>query len=140
MNKLDVALKLLQLLNERKAIDSKVVAEKLDVSIRTAQRYLVELSILPCVVSRQSDHSYSLDPDYKLQEALKTAPNETRRVTPIQRQNITDAICLVCGGSAGGWDGINVLVGPKNVSNISRINKLTSIIRKKLKENRCSFP
>jgi len=46
MNKLYTALSLIKLLNENKKIDSKKVSEELGVSIRTAQRYLLELSIL----------------------------------------------------------------------------------------------
>ena len=52
MNKLDTALRLLRLLNERRCIDSRAVADELNVSMRTAQRYLLELSGLPCVILR----------------------------------------------------------------------------------------
>ncbi len=43
MNKpamMDWALRLLRLLNERKVLNSRIVAEEFDVNIRTAQRYL----------------------------------------------------------------------------------------------------
>ena len=53
MNKpamMDWALRLLRLLNERKVLNSRIVAEEFDVNIRTAQRYLLYLSDLPCVV------------------------------------------------------------------------------------------
>jgi predicted DNA-binding transcriptional regulator YafY len=53
MNKpamMDWALRLLRLLNEKKVLTSRVVAEEFDVNIRTAQRYLLYLSDLPCVV------------------------------------------------------------------------------------------
>ena len=71
MNKLYVALKLLMLLNERKSIWSGMVADELNVSLRTAQRYLNELSGLPCViVSDGNERKYSLSPEYRLNSAL----------------------------------------------------------------------
>jgi hypothetical protein len=104
MNKLDVALKLLQLLNERKTVDSKTVAHELNVSIRTAQRYLVELSILPCVTTKQNEHSYTLNPDYRLNGALSngTPPSATARLSKekgAQPEGIPGALCLLCGSS-----------------------------------------
>ena len=79
MNKLHVALKLLQLLNDRKSINSRIVADEFNVSIRTAQRYLLELSGMPCVtVSEEGqDNHYGLAPDYKLKDPLlKTSKSE----------------------------------------------------------------
>ena len=70
MNKLDVSLKLIRLLNERSQIDSAVVANELNVSLRTAQRYLLELSALPCVMAEPKKHSYSVAKDYKIKEVL----------------------------------------------------------------------
>jgi predicted DNA-binding transcriptional regulator YafY len=67
MNKpamMEYALHLLRLLNERKRITSRVVADEFDVDIRTAQRYLLHLSALPCVVVDEATHSYSLASDY----------------------------------------------------------------------------
>ena len=63
MNKpamMDWALRLLRLLNERKVLNSRIVAEEFDVNIRTAQRYLLYLSDLPCVVVDEEQHTYSL--------------------------------------------------------------------------------
>lgn len=70
MNKLNVAIKLLQLLNDRKFIDTKIVANELNVSLRTAQRYLLELSTLPCVLFDDKNRSYSLDATNKMNKVL----------------------------------------------------------------------
>jgi hypothetical protein len=67
MNKpamMDWALRLLRLLNERKVLNSRIVAEEFDVNIRTAQRYLLYLSDLPCVVVDEEKHTYTLTSDY----------------------------------------------------------------------------
>jgi len=70
MNKLHVALNLLKLLNERKYVNSAVVAGELNVSIRTAQRYLCDLSSLPCVSYDEQKHIFYLVPDYPLSKVL----------------------------------------------------------------------
>lgn len=70
MNKLDVALRLVQLLNERERLNSRLVAGELNVSMRTAQRYLLELSRLPCVIVDEEEHSFRLNPDYPLKTAI----------------------------------------------------------------------
>jgi len=67
MNKLYTALSLIKLLNERKKIDSKIVAEELEVSIRTAQRYLLDLSIIPGVIHNEKDNTYSLLDSYSFE-------------------------------------------------------------------------
>lgn len=57
MNKtamMDRALQLLRLLNERKALHSRIVAEEFDVNIRPAQRYLLCLSDLPCAEGQEA--------------------------------------------------------------------------------------
>ncbi|HJV66319.1 MAG TPA: hypothetical protein VJ550_11340 [Geomonas sp.] len=142
MNKLDVALKLLQLLNERKTIDSKIVAQELGVSLRTAQRYLVELSILPCVAGKQNDHTYSLNPDYALNGALKTRTPDKQSIQPLvahQKMNLRKTICLMCGEIRGSNRTIPLASG-KEISNVARIDKLAAIISRRLKGRRCSFP
>lgn len=142
MNKLDVALKLLQLLNERKTIDSKAVAQELNVSIRTAQRYLVELSILPCVASKLNDHTYSLNPEYPLNGALVSPAADkmsAKMPLPLQKVNLRKTVCLMCGEIRGAEKAAPLASG-KEVSNVARIDKLTAIISKRLKGRRCSFP
>ena len=101
MNKLEIAIKLLKLINERKIINSKIISDELNVSLRTAQRYLKELSTLPYIVNLDNKGNYELYPDYKLKEAvlnpdvceilLKTVPEQTNYVTA----NI--AVVSVCG-------------------------------------------
>ena len=61
MSKLDVAIRLLQILNERKSINSRIIAEEFDVSLRTAQRYIKELSSLPCFVNHENGSSYEFE-------------------------------------------------------------------------------
>ena len=57
MNKpamMDWALRLLRLLNERKVLNSRMVAEEFDVNIRTAQRYLLYLFDVTCEVQKRN--------------------------------------------------------------------------------------
>lgn len=144
MNKLDVALKLLQLLNERRTIDSRVVAHELGVSLRTAQRYLMELSILPCVSSKL--HTYSLNAEYQLNDALKGSKdsrNEIVEPRSFQKLDVAKTVCLICGNMRGNSDSItnmNFLLNDKNFTNVSKIDRLTALISKRLKQRRCSFP
>jgi hypothetical protein len=148
MNKLDVALKLLQLLNERKTLDSKLVAQELNVSLRTAQRYLVELSILPCVISKHNDHTYCLNPEYELRGALKTADIVTDRpdpgsAKPFRKYTLSKTFCIFCGSERGRVDQVSKLttmVGHHGASNVTRIDRLASLIAKRLKTGKCSFP
>ena len=73
MNKpamMDWALRLLRLLNERKVLNSRIVAEEFDVNIRTAQRYLLYLASLPCVVVDEEKHTYTLTSDYVITDKI----------------------------------------------------------------------
>jgi predicted DNA-binding transcriptional regulator YafY len=73
MNKpamMDWALRLLRLLNERKVLTSRIVAEAFGVNIRTAQRYLLYLSDLPCVVVDEEKHTYMLTSDYVITDKI----------------------------------------------------------------------
>ena len=73
MNKpamMDWALRLLRLLNERKVLTSRIVAEEFGVNIRTAQRYLLYLSALPCVIADEEKHTYSLTSEYGIADKI----------------------------------------------------------------------
>ncbi|GAB4234289.1 MAG: hypothetical protein OHK0028_10390 [Deltaproteobacteria bacterium] len=67
---MDWALRLLRLLNEKKVLTSRIVAEEFNVNIRTAQRYLLYLSDLPCVVTDEEKHTYSLTSDYVITDKI----------------------------------------------------------------------
>jgi predicted DNA-binding transcriptional regulator YafY len=67
---MDWALRLLRLLNERKVLTSRVVAEEFGVTIRTAQRYLLYLSALPCVIADEEKHTYTLTSDYVVSDKI----------------------------------------------------------------------
>lgn len=67
---MDWALRLLRLLNERKVLNSRIVADEFEVNIRTAQRYLFFLATLPCVVVDEETHTYSLISDYVINEKI----------------------------------------------------------------------
>lgn len=67
---MDWALRLLRLLNERKVLTSRIVAEEFEVNIRTAQRYLFFLATLPCVVVDEEKHTYSLTSDYVISDKI----------------------------------------------------------------------
>ncbi|HEY6871710.1 MAG TPA: hypothetical protein VI298_03165 [Geobacteraceae bacterium] len=141
MNKLDVALKLLRLLNERKTLDSRIVADELNVSLRTAQRYLLDLSGLPCVIADEKEHTYGLASDYSVKDALLTV---YRSEIPPAFQgggDVDKAICGICRTGRHGFpeipcfsrDGI-----PRD--NRQKINQLVSLIRRKLKEKMRGLP
>lgn len=66
MNKIDTALKLIWLLNDRRTINSRIIADELMVSVRTAQRYLVALASLPCLIYDEKENRYFIDENYKL--------------------------------------------------------------------------
>lgn len=144
MNKLDVAIRLLQLLNDRKSVNSKIIADELNVSLRTAQRYLLELSILPCVVNVDNNHTYSLDSNYKLSEALLNGnrTNHTEVHTVSSKVTSTNQmVCLVCGqkrklNTTAPWacSGNNIFLSNQ------AIDRLATIIKKKLEGNRGKFP
>jgi predicted transcriptional regulator len=144
MNKLHVALKLLQLLNERKSINSKIVADEFNVSLRTAQRYLLELSGMPCVtVSEEGqDNHYGLSPDYKLKDSLLKAGDSEHVLYGLSGSHqgglkLNDTICLMCGKCRG-----KLLESPHMHGRDSRqnINLWVSIIRKQLSKGKCGFP
>lgn len=104
MNKLNVALKLLKLLNERKEIDSALVSGELDVSIRTAQRYLSDLSSMPCVSYDEQNHRYSIIEDYPLKRILLGCSTGSV-VSPLVTEaaadgalQLRDIVCKTCGG------------------------------------------
>jgi len=67
---MDWALRLLRLLNERRVLTSRIVANEFGVNIRTAQRYLLYLSDLPCVITDEEKHTYSLTSDYIVSDKI----------------------------------------------------------------------
>jgi len=69
MNKLYIALNLIRLLNDNKYVTSNIVAEEFEVSIRTAQRYLNEMTYLPGVCYDEENHRWYLTDKYGLQES-----------------------------------------------------------------------
>jgi len=61
--RMDWALRLLRLLNERRALTSRIVADEFGVALRTARRHLLHLSGLPCVITDGKKHTYTLTTD-----------------------------------------------------------------------------
>lgn len=144
MNKLDVAIKLLRLLNERKSINSKIVADELDVSLRTAQRYLLELSVMPCVINLHNSNTYTLDPNYKISEGLLNVTSSEHKdlQSHIRRiGNSNQVICLVCGQTRKISNKMPMSCSINNafLSN-SAIDKLVAIIKKKLEGKKVGYP
>jgi hypothetical protein len=148
MNKLDVALKLLRLLNERRMIDSKIVADEFNISLRTAQRYLLELSLLPCVIVDEKEHRYGLDPDYPLKDALLAQPDRLPSYRPMHQDvrrddvKLTHVFCLMCGNARNCFPDLAMTLESKgkNLNNRQKIDQIVSVIRKKLKGKRCICP
>lgn len=141
MNKLEVALKLFQLLNERREIDSKTVARELDVSLRTAQRYLSELATLPCVTNEENHRTYSLNGDYKLKDALKNGEglqsDRDARMSWPPRANLSQTVChLCCRARSHSGSAVCPAAVNKGAGSLNEINKLTSIISKRLTTRR----
>jgi hypothetical protein len=141
MNKLEIALKLLHLLNERKDIDSKIVASELNVSLRTAQRYLMELSALPCVTNQSNSHTYTLNTEYELKKALRS-PGEHKayKEEDLPSGNLNQTVCLICANARKHASTMSGLFDNRPVSNKHKLDKLASMISKSLKHNRCGFP
>ena len=147
MNKLDVALKLLRLLNERKALDSRIVAGELDVSLRTAQRYLLELSALPCVITDEMTHTYSLNPDYPLKKALVRQPDPQPPAPEVQHRvdrdlKLSYLFCLNCGNARNCDPELSLLLksNGKDREVRHKVGHLLSLIRRRIKERKCVFP
>ncbi len=143
MNKLEVAIKLLRLLNERKSITSKMIADEFDVSVRTAQRYIRELSVLPCFVNHHRKNSYELYPDYKLKEALlNTSLCEIlHKKMQIDNRPINSAeiACLVCGLSHEKYNHTLFVLDARDIDNEDKIERLIMHVRDRLKEKKCGM-
>ena len=143
MNKLDVAIRLLQLLNERKELDSKTVAHELNVSLRTAQRYLMELSALPCVINGRNHNSYTLDPTYQLNKAIINfgitgPPGETSK-EKISILSMKQPICLLCGNNRKYFNDVFWPFDSRPISNKYKIDELTLILKRRLRGSSSSF-
>ena len=146
MNKLNVALKLLRLLNERKSLDSRLVADELSVSLRTAQRYLLDLSSLPCVISDEREHTYCLASEYSIKDALlKAYPGETPLPEFVKNCPgafvASEAVCAICRSTRSNLFGLPGF--PNNGiprDNRQRINRLASLIGRKLNEKKPGLP
>lgn len=144
MNKLGVSLRLIQLLNERTCLDSKTVASALNVSIRTAQRYLLELSVLPCVIADERNFSYCMAPDYKIKEALLRT-GEALNATEIKNTEargikVDEAVCLMCGNVRSNEKAKRLLQEVTGRDNRQAVRKLSSYMDRLAREKRCRFP
>ena len=132
MNKLEVAIKLLQLINERKTINSGIIAEELKVSIRTAQRYLRELSALPCIGIKDNSRDYELYPDYKFKDAVLNSSFCEIILNKFNRDSKYDAsnelYCLACGYIKGKIFHSLFVFDEDNEENKLKLSQLASII------------
>lgn len=147
MNKLDVALKLLGLINERKYINSQIVADELEVSLRTAQRYLIDLSALPCVLTDEKEHTYYLAPDHNFKDALLYAHQSERALRDFQKESrkeakIAELICVMCGSGRRKVLELPLVPvsGVRSRDNRQKINHLLALVRRELNRGRCGFP
>lgn len=147
MNKLDTALRLLRLLNERRCIDSRAVADELNVSIRTAQRYLLELSGLPCVITDEKEHTYCLNNSYPMKEAFHKRGDPEQLIREFQKGfqaalTLKDVTCLACGEAKKNF--LEPLLIPMRNGvprdNRQKLNQIVSLVRRRLKSGTCGFP
>ena len=144
MNKLEVAVKLLQLVNERNTINSNIIAKELDVSLRTAQRYLRELSTLPCIVTQESNKDYVIYPDYKLKEALLNFSLCEIAFKKLggdyNASTINEVLCLVCGKVRDKISNTLVKFDDNDTELAEKLEQLASTIRETINARKCSFP
>lgn len=70
MNKLNVALGLFRLLSENREINARMVANHFEVSKRTAQRYLEEISYLPFIHRDEQTYTYFLTDKVSFSDSL----------------------------------------------------------------------
>ena len=144
MNKLEVAIKLLQLVNERNTINSNIIATELHVSLRTAQRYLRELSTLPCIVTQENNKDYLIYPDYKLKEALlnfSLCEIAFKKLgDDYNASSINEVLCLVCGKVRDKISNTLVKFDDGDAALAEKLEQLASSIRETLQARKCSFP
>ncbi len=144
MNKLEIAIRLLQLLNERKTITSKVIADEFQVSLRTAQRYIRELSSLPCFVNNEKRNCYELYPNYKLKDALLNTSACDILAKNLQNTHGApgpgEVICLFCGLAREKISQSLFVIEADDLNDESRFEQLMAHIRRELEAKRCSFP
>lgn len=69
MNKLSVALNLIRLLNENREVTSAMVAEDMEISLRTAQRYLLDMGSLPGVCYDEGRHVWYMSERYRVSDS-----------------------------------------------------------------------
>lgn len=132
MNKLEVAIKLLQIINERKIINSRIIADELNVTIRTAQRYLRDLSLLPCIGSKNNNSDYELYPDYKLKEAVLNSSLceliHNKLNINYKSSTTNEVICMVCGHVNGKTIQSIFIFDDNDKDNKIKLKELTSTI------------
>ena len=141
VDKLHVALKLIQLLHERRFINLRIVADELDVSIRTAQRYLNELARMPCVISQENSHTYALNPDYKLRSAtVSHEQNAMLRGNVPGMGEIKHSLCLLCNTENDFRRKEGIFEVSRNiVENNYRLQTLIKRIKSSLLKGKCIF-
>jgi hypothetical protein len=142
MNKMHVAMKLIHLLHERRFINSKIVAGELDVSVRTAQRYLNELSMMPCVVNIDNNHTYGLNPDFRLKSFMPaTANNHGNNATKPNGGELRQSLCLLCGDNRNYFSRESIFKVSCNITkNNYEMQQLVHRIKLSLTKGKCSFP
>jgi len=136
MNKLEVAIKLIQLLNERTTISAKVIAGELGVSIRTAQRYIRELSNLPCLVHQHNSTVYEIYPDYKFKEALlhsSFCDIIQRKMQLDATTGIGDVFCLICSATRGKINHNLFVFDITTEDNAEKLQEIVTTIKEMLK-------
>jgi predicted DNA-binding transcriptional regulator YafY len=142
MNKLEVAIKLLQIINERKVINSRIIADELNVNIRTAQRYLRDLSALPCIGNKNNNRDYELYPDYKFKEAvLNSSLCEIilNKLNKNYKSSVTNEVfCLVCGYASDEILHSIFIFDDNDKNNKLKLKQLTSKVKAIREAQQCS--
>ncbi len=73
MDKLGVAIELIMMLNRYRELDTRKIRDEMGVSIRTAQRYMQQISMIPMVVYNETANTCSLTEDADLKAFLSSS-------------------------------------------------------------------
>jgi predicted transcriptional regulator len=140
MNKLEVAIKLLRLVNKRKTINSRIIAEEFSVSLRTAQRYLRELSNMLFIERIDNEGNFEIYSDLKIKEAVLNP-----KVCDLLLKDLDQpagelkasglAICNICGYSAKGATHDLLTFGSNDADNETKLIRLLTTIENIVSED-----
>jgi hypothetical protein len=115
----------------------------LDVSVRTAQRYLRELSALPCVITHDDNNNYEICPDYKLKEALLNSSFCEIVLRKLNKSNnastIDEVYCVVCSKTRDELSHSLLVFKDKDLDDSYQFEQLNAAVKDMLRLKKDSF-